>query len=418
VNIFTTTAGLLCVAALLFSFSVAATNVVLALTLILGLLSGLWWQGVRACWKNYKLLTIVICIYLMILMLGLLWSLDFGWGVHVLGRHWFWLLIPVVVAVCADETWRDRFMLSLSTGLGLNLVFCVLQIFGYVEVNTDGSNAMDATGHIGHIGFGFVYGIWAAWLCHRGYYVRSWQRWVCWGLAAWAYVMIFIAQGRAGQLVATVLFVCVLFRMFRSQMSAVRLGILAVVAGVIGLSAVSMFGGDRWQQFMLEMERFTVSEHVSAEQMLSSSTGQRIYMLKVSLNIWRQHPLLGVGTGGFPTAVKQWQQQHGAQPSMMFVHPHNQYMLDVVRWGVVGLLCVLALLMVWVRTGWHLDWRESDVAPLIFMTAIALAIDSMFGPALEEHFSGVLAVLLLGVGLSPVKPNKPKRTLRESSDIV
>jgi len=395
--------GFLCLAALVFPFSVAATNVTLGIALVLGIVSGLWWMGAKQLWCEFHSLCIVFVAYFVLLLAGLIWSHDPHRGAHVVAGHWFWLLVPVVVAVGVDKKWQQRILQSFSAGLILNLIFCVLQVFGYVETNSDGSNAMDATGHIGHIGFGFVYGIWAAWLVHLGYYRREWQRWVCWGLAAWSYVMVFLAQGRAGQVVAAVLFLCVLFRILRSYIQSVRLAILVILIGVMGLSAMLVAGGDRWQQFVLEVERFTMSEQVAAKQMLTTSTGQRIYMLKVSLNIWREHPVLGVGTGGLPASVKQWQQNHDQTPVLLFVHPHNQYMLDFVRWGLAGLLCLLLMLVLWIRDGWRMDWRESAAVPLVFLTAMALAVDGMFGPTLEEHFSGVLVALLLGLGLSIVR---------------
>ncbi|MBN4076907.1 hypothetical protein JYT48_01365, partial [Mariprofundus ferrooxydans] len=201
-------AGFLALAAFVFSFSVAATNVALGLTLALALLSGLWWQGAKQCWKIYKLLTVLICAYLVLLLLALAWSLDLSWGMHVIGRHWFWLLLPVVVVITNEEKWRQLFLIALSLGLALNLVYCTLQMYGYVVVATDGSNATDATGHIGHIGFGFVYGLWAAWLLHVGLMRQGWQRYAAWGLAAWSYVMVFSAQGRSGYLIAAVLMLC------------------------------------------------------------------------------------------------------------------------------------------------------------------------------------------------------------------
>jgi len=399
-------AGLLSLSALLFPFSVAATNVALGLTLVAGLLSGLWWQGAQQCWRHYRSLTIIVCTYVGILLLGLLWSLDAAWGMHVVGRSWFWLLIPVVVAITAERKWRVIFLVSLSSGLTLNLVYCLLQMFGYVEVTTDGSGVADATGHIGHIGFGFVYGIWAAWLIHLGYHRKAWQRWGAWGLAVWSYVMVFTAQGRAGQLVAVVLLLCVSLRMLRSYTQSARWGMLVIVIGVCGLSAVLLSDENRWQQFIQEMEHLTLHDDVSVENMMATSTGQRVYMIKVSLGIWKKYPLLGVGTGGLPLNVKQWQQNHHETSALQFVHPHNQYILDFVRWSIVGLLCLLLLLVLWGREGWRMDWHKSAAAPFVFLTAMALIVDGMFGPTLEEHFSGVLSALLLGSGLSVVRSGK------------
>ena len=44
--------GLLCFSALVFPFSVAATNVGLGIALALGFVSGLWWMGAKQCWHK------------------------------------------------------------------------------------------------------------------------------------------------------------------------------------------------------------------------------------------------------------------------------------------------------------------------------------------------------------------------------
>jgi len=403
-KVVTITAGMLSLSAFLFPFSVAATNVALALTLALGLLSGLWWQGARACWKNYKCLTITICAYLAILLLGLLWSLDPQRGMHVLGRNWFWLLIPVVVGIATEEKWRHVFLVSLSSGLALNLVYCVLQMLGYVEVTTDGSSATDATGHIGHIGFGFVYGIWAAWLLHLGLIWNGWRRLTAWGLAAWAYVIIFSAQGRSGYVIAVVLILCVCLKWwFDSRNWRTVLPVVAVFLLLIALVIAAGPGKARLEGTRIA---FTQTQQQQGLDALDSAdnailaTQQRFYMWKASIDIWRQHPALGVGTGGLPQAVAMLKAQHPSPEAFTFAHPHNQYLLNLMRWGPIGLLALLVLWFAWMKEGVKVDWRDSVTAPLFTLSGLALAVHGLSSSSMEEHFSAILAVLLLGVALS------------------
>jgi len=394
---------LLCGAALLFPFSVALTNVFLAVALGFGILSGYWWQGARQCRSNHPLLSMIICIYLAMLLLGLLWSLDFKWGMHVLSRNWFWLLIPVVVGVAAEEKWRHLFLVSLSAGLTLNLLYCVLQMFEYVSVITDGSSAADATGHIGHIGFGFVYGIWAAWLLHMGLMWCGWRRFLMWGLAAWSYVMIFSAQGRSGYLVAVILIFCVCLKwLFDSR--DWRVGVPLMI--VFFLIAVVVIAGPGKARLEGTWIAFTQTQRQHGLDALDSSdnailaTDQRFSMWERSIEIWRQYPLLGVGTGGLPKAVTALKEQHSLPSTFTFVHPHNQYLLNLIRWGPIGLLTLLVLWSVWMREGVKVDWPHSVTAPLFTLSGLALAVHGLSSSSMEEHFSAILTILLLGVALS------------------
>jgi len=402
-KVITIMAGLLAISACLFPFSVAATNIFLGLTLALGVLSGLWWQGAKQCWQNYKLLTVSFLMYLSMLLLGLGWSLDIQWGIHVLGRHWFWLLIPVVVVITAEDKWRKLFLASLSLGLTLNLIYCVLQMFGYVVLATDGSHANDATGHIGHIGFGVVYGIWAAWLLHLGLMWRGWPRVAVWLLAAWSYVMIFSAQGRSGYLVAVVLILCVCVKWLLDARN--WRAILPVMGGIVLIVLVVAAGPGKerlegtWLAFtQTNQERVGPLNQLDSSDNAVLATQARFDMWKSSIDIWRLYPYLGVGTGGVPKAAADLQGQ--VNSSSAFAHPHNQYLLNLIRWGPVGLLALLFFWWQWIRQGLIIDWRHSLRAPLFVISGLALIVHGLSSSSMEEHFSTILAVLLLGVAMS------------------
>ncbi|ATX80270.1 O-antigen ligase [Mariprofundus aestuarium] len=393
---------LLCAAALVFPFSVAVTNIFLGAALALGLVSGVWWQGARECWSNHRLLSIIFCAYMVLLLLGLLWSLDLKWGLHVLGRHWFWLLLPIVVSISLDKKWRDLFLLSLSAGLAVNLVYCVLQMFGYVEVTTGGSNAENATGHIGHIGFGFVYGVWATWLLHLGLLWSGTQRLIVWGLAAWSYVMVFAAQGRSGYLIAVILMLSVCLKWVVDSRSW-RIAVMFVAMAVLMLFVIALGSGKErlhgtWLAFTQTQYEAGLDWRDSSDNAILA-TQERFQMWKTSINIYLDNPVLGVGTGGFPVALdKMIAERRSASRST--AHPHNQYLLNLTRWGPLGLLLLCSLLYFWMREGWRMDWRELPMAPLIFLPALALAVHALSSTSVEEHFSAILAVLLLGTGLA------------------
>jgi len=402
-----TTVAFLIVAGFLFPFSVAATNIALGVVLALGLVSGFWWKGARLCWKHYTVLTIIFCVYMALLLLGLLWSLDLEWGLHVLGRHWFWLLIPIVVALLKEEKWRKVFLVSLSSGLALNLVYCVLQMYEFVEVTTDGSSADDATGHIGHIGFGLVYSIWAAWLLHLGLIWTERKRWLAWGLAAWSYIMVFSAQGRSGYLIAVALMLCVLIKwLFDSKNWRI---VLPIAAGFILIVLVVVMGPGKerlqgtWLAFTQIEQQEDLNWRDSSDNAILA-TQSRFQMWQTSIDIWQEHPLLGVGTGGLPQAVvdlnKQYQVSESTITTQTFAHPHNQYLLNLIRWGPLGLLLLLVLLAVWMREGIKSDWRYSFTAPLFTLSGLALTLHALSSSSMEEHFSAILAALLLAVAMS------------------
>ena len=76
------------------------------------------------------------------------------------------------------------------------------------------------------------------------------------------------------------------------------------------------------------------------------------------------------------------------------------YLFALTRWGILGIIALGLLLFLWIQTGWRLDWNISGAAPLIALPGIALAVQGLSAPSLEEHFEDILAVLLLGCGLA------------------
>jgi len=400
------------IAVLVFPFSVAATNVALGAVLAIGVVGGQWWQGAKKYWRYSRNLLLIFCIYFSLMVLGLIWSLDPEWGLHILGRQWFWLLVPIIVILLAEEKWRRYFLISLSTGLTLNLVFCVLQMFSFVTVTTDGSGVGDATGHIGRIGFGVVYGIWASWLLYLGWQWQGKWRWLAWLLALWAYLMIFLAQGRGGYIVALSLMMIVIFEGFRGHHPWRPVAMILSVAVVIAVIFVMGPAKERWMQEWNSLSQIESSDlNNSVVSTPLSSTGERIQMLKTSIEIWKTYPLLGVGTGGVPQAVAQLGPLEDGGERIQFAHPHNQYIFNLARWGISGLLLLLAIFYFWLRQGWKYDWNISISYPLVALTGAGLMMHGLFAPSMEEHFSGVLAALLLGVGLSGQDASTRKKYL-------
>ncbi len=404
----------LALAALAFSFSVAVTNIALGVALVIGVFSGVWWQGAKFLWRKHRPFMRILGLYLLLMPLGLLWSADKGHGLEVLGHLWFWLLLPVPVVALHAARDRRRFLLCLSAGLTLNLAYCVLQALGYVQVATDGSGLRDATGHIGHIGFGFVYGLWSAWLLYLGIERHGWQRWGCWLLVAWSCIMIFMAQGRGGYILAILLMALVMIKWVWRRYDVGRM-IVSLVGVLLLISLVLSFGPgkERIQGTWLALQGVSGVKLSQNEKNALISTRQRISMWHVSWTLWKQHPILGVGTGGyFQEAKSVFKQQ--TQMTLSYDHPHNQYLLVLARWGMVGGTLLLLLLVVWLRDGWQADWNVSEVSSLVFLSGFALVVHGLFSISMEEHFSAILAVLLLGVAFSPQYAEHEASTAGES----
>jgi len=153
-----------------------------------------------------------------------------------------------------------------------------------------------------------------------------------------------------------------------------------------------------------------VQQQMNAEQHNAvSSVTARLAWWDMSYELWLDSPLFGVGTGGFPTAASNWIASHhptGAFLKSAPAHPHNQYLLSMVRWGVVGLLLSLALFYIWIRTGFRYQWHDSKAIPLIALSGVGLLAHGFFSASLEEHFSTIFALVVFSTGLSECTQNQ------------
>ncbi|MES0372299.1 MAG: O-antigen ligase family protein [Mariprofundaceae bacterium] len=387
------TCGLLCIAALTFPFSVAAANTSLTLALLSGLASGLLWQGMVDLWKNHHTLSLAILTYLLLVLLGLSWSLDRSYGLEVVSHLWLWLLLPLVYMASNDQQWRSRFLLFLSTGLSLHLVLCVIQMNGLIEIDAGGSAAHDATGYIGHISFGIIYSIWAGWLLHYGWLEHGWKRMVPWLLSLWAFAMIFAAQGRSGYLVAIAVLLLVFWKHLLSGQSWKRTAITLCMFTILGIVLISGPGKDRVESTLHGVQAAWQGDLKQVEA--------RWIIWLGGIELWKDHPLLGVGTGGYPEAAKNIRTDHPHLDyhGVNYSHLHNIYLQSLVRWGPVGVIVICALLWLWLRAGIQRPWSVHSNA-LVSLSAVALIIHGVSSVSLEEHFATILAILALAIGLS------------------
>jgi len=385
--------------ALAFPFSVAGANLCFALAIVLALFSGLLWQGMQKIVANYPTLACVACVYFSLMALGLIWSQDLQYGLRVLSYQWIWLIVPLLAA-CMTNHRKNVFLYSLSLSLTLHLLFCVAQMQGWIHFETGGSNQQDATGFIGHIAFGVVYGIWAALLLFWGYLKRGMYRYMSWFLAVWSIAMVFAAQGRSAYLVVIVLLVVMLYRIAMEQQKKQH---LIIALFVLMLICIGIVLGPGKHRVMV-----TWNGMVAAWQGDLAAAQPRWRLWVGSVEIMKTAPWYGVGTGGYPHAAALLQHTKPEfEPHLgsgqVLAHPHNTYVQNFVRWGVGGALLSLLFFMLWVRVGWLSAWHVHPRHSMIAISGIAMLVHGLSAPAMEEHFPAMMAAIMLGTGLALTK---------------
>ena len=121
-----------------------------------------------------------------------------------------------------------------------------------------------------------------------------------------------------------------------------------------------------------------------------------------AIELFLEKPLFGVGTGGYPLALKERRPPDDPVVS----HPHNNVLYMAVSYGLVGILAFIWLFGEMIRNGWKR--RDTLIGHLVLYTALVLLINGLFNTTILD--AGTLLLLSLVVGfqrtLSEFSPEK------------
>jgi len=214
------------------------------------------------------------------------------------------------------------------------------------------------------------------------------DKWLLIGLAVMASGdLLFMVGGRTGYLVLLALLVYLasitLARRLRAMgrnigwREGAGVGLLALVL-VFCVYQVSPRLHERMDKMVMEFQAWQPNTHNE------TSTGLRLEFYYNSFALIKQHPLQGVGTGGFHAAYAQ---QVQGKDVILTGNPHNEYLLVTVQLGVAGLALLLYL--------FYAQWRHAAELPSTFEQdaarglVLTIAITSLFNSPLLDHTEGL-----------------------------
>jgi len=319
-----------------------------------------------------------------------------------LGKAARLMFIPLLIVVFQDADTRRRAWYGFMGAMLLTLVLSCLLWLGLLPkweiIRGDAANPVIFKLHITHN----LFMAFTAFVCavQARYAATQYQRgiWGALGLLA-AINVLFMVQGRTGQLVLLVLLIymgAAWLRWRGLSIALISIGALAVLAYVLPSNSLH-------QRAALAYHEFSTSRaDVAADT--SSSVGQRMEFYRNTLEVVRQRPLLGAGTGGFRQAYAEQVHDSGRIATH---NPHNEYLMVAAQLGLAGLALLLALFAVQWRAALQLpSMREQMLARgmvLSIMTASAVS------STLIDHAEGWFYVWMSGLLFAALKSTHPLR---------
>ncbi len=139
-----------------------------------------------------------------------------------------------------------------------------------------------------------------------------------------------------------------------------------------------------------------INEHITAPPDIAWGKGytaneHRFLLFRDALQAFKQHPLFGVGTGGFQTFVKQ----NNKTDMPLMAHPHNNYLQMAVSYGIIGILALTWLFWELFKNSWNR--RKTVTGYFVFSSAIVIFVSGIFNSQILDTGSAVLLALTVGL---------------------
>jgi O-antigen ligase len=376
----------------------ALNNVLLALTLAGWLASGRFREKFLAF--RHPAVIAALTLFALIALGALYGEASPASAALYLRKHTDLLLIPVFLFLFRDALVRRHAILALASSLALVLAMSYLIKAGLAPaipfIHGNAANPVVFKEHLTHnILMAFAVFLFA-WLARSAVSLRARLSWATLAMLAFVNVMIMV-HGATGYLILGGLLLLLGYRLFGWR------GLGATLLGTIVLAAALMVVTNPFQQRANKIA--SELKEWRADQPAQTSTGWRLEFYRNTLAIIAEHPLTGVGTGGFPSAYAEKVKGTGRVATQ---NPHNEFLLITAELGLAGLVALLWLFSRQWRLAARLDTSlERELALGLVLTMV---VGCLFNSLLLDHTEGLLYAWFTGVLYGGLKLTDSKDT--------
>ena len=302
-------------------------------------------------------------------------------------------LMLMLLTLFHDPRWQRWGLLAFSVGSVITVVSTYANIWFEVPWSDSNNQGLGVTHHVfnDYIAQGLAMSFFTALALVIAIEKRDQSiRW------AWVLVAAFtvfsithLLQGRTGQVVLLAMFCALAWVASPPAWRWRALVVVAVATALLFLSSPLLRA--RVATMFAEFSQYTDAG------VLATSTGFRLDMWRKALAMFLDSPLWGHGTAGYRVLSEQIYADVGVC-SVACVHPHNQFLLMAVDFGVLGLLTYVMLMQRALVAAFDLTVRYRNL--LVAFLAILFVDSFINGPfwvTTERHlFASVLPLLLAG----------------------
>ncbi len=326
---------LLIILAFLMPLTVFGGNLIIVIICVLWLFSGNYKSKFDQIINNKLMLASIVffCIHLV----GLLWTEDLAWGLHIVHKMWYFIgLFPILYTIVRKD-YISHYISAFILAISITEVCSYLVWFEVIEPFKN-ATVSNPTPFMSHISYNPILAFAIYFVLHEIFFNKKITNLVFSLYSFFAISMtinMFITGGRAGQVMYFAMLAIIIFQFFNTQ----KIKALFLISFLIpGIFFTAYTTSDLFQ----ERVDAAVKNSLFYSENKASSVGLRITF---ALNSWeaiKKNPIIGVGTGDFPIEYKKINKIN--TPGLPnTTNPHNMYVLVAMELGALGVISMLSI---------------------------------------------------------------------------
>lgn len=333
--------------------------------------------------KNNKLV-IAVLLYLLVHVVALLWTSDMQHGLYTLRKQLKFLFIPLFMLYVQREHiqyYIFAFLLSMSLSelWSYGIWFELLPLYGHATLD-DPIPLMD------HLAYPQLLTIAIYLLLYYVLFdpnIKKSKKYIYSFFIVTMGINMFINGGRAGQIMFFAMLAITVFQYFPKN---------TFKALIISLTVVLTTASTAYLTSKVFNQRvdLAVSEFANYKD-FKGSVGERIVFAISSWDIFKEHPIIGVGTGDFKNEFAKKLSINA--PHVHIVHdPHNMYSLISVQFGLVGLATLLWMFYTQIKIAKNSN--DNFVRKIGVTMPLLYLLIMLSGSYLMMHMTGLLFIFM------------------------
>lgn len=316
-------------------------------------------------------------------VVSLLWTQNFEWGIHIIGKEWR-MLLPLIFITIVKKEYIEYYILSFLAAMSLSEI-CSYLIWFEIIAPFKNATILNPTPFMGHISYNpflaFSTFILLSFLLFKNNYTSKILKLFSILFFLTMSVNVFITGGRAGQIGFFVMISLALILFFKKNLFKALCFIALTIPLVFALAYTT-------SPLFKQRVHAAIEDIAIINENPNTSVGLRLTFAKNTFEIIQNNIFLGVGVGDFPDEYEKVNQEK-TPDALLTTNPHNMYLLVLAQTGVIGFITLFSIFLIQIRVSLS---RKNSLFPLQIALPI-LFLTIMFSDSyLLGHHTSLLFV--------------------------